>query len=122
MNYPPSKQNKSNRILLHSPLEQFEAIHNKFASSSTPTKALLLSAYVKMFNLYADELGPRILEVLRQYATSVDAEIQQRACEYFNLMRLGKPDLVVSPSAILPSLNFANIFFRGIHFSNRYWM
>jgi len=69
---------------------------------------LLLSAYMKMFNLYADELGPRILEVLRQYATSVDAEIQQRACEYFNLMRLGKPDLVVSPST---SFNASLIFF-----------
>lgn len=69
-----------------SPGEQLESLHSKFTTSgiSLPTKALLLSSYAKFVNLYP-ELADSIKPIFKTYQTSIDAEIQQRACEYYKL-------------------------------------
>jgi len=77
------------------PTEQFEALHQRFTSSSVSTRALLLSAYAKLLNLYPEELGGQITPILAQQASYIDAEIQQRALEYHRLHLLQDPDLMV---------------------------
>lgn len=68
-----------------SPIEQFLALHDKFPSSSPFTRAFLLSTYVKFVNLFA-EIKPQIVQVFEFYSTSIDPELQQRACEYLRLV------------------------------------
>eukprot|EP00245_Coleochaete_scutata_P017945 TRINITY_DN906_c0_g2_i1.p1 TRINITY_DN906_c0_g2~~TRINITY_DN906_c0_g2_i1.p1 ORF type:complete len:562 (-),score=120.19 TRINITY_DN906_c0_g2_i1:714-2261(-) len=75
-----------------SPKEIFNIIHDKFPTVSTPTKALLLSSYVKilMHTQPSDpELQDQVLAVFKRYESFVDAEVQQRAVEYFALSRRG---------------------------------
>ena len=60
---------------------QFAAIHQHFPRISTSSKALVLSAYVKLANLYPelrDQTGP----IFAAFTTAMDAELQQRALEY----------------------------------------
>eukprot|EP01116_Phalansterium_solitarium_P008312 TRINITY_DN2199_c2_g1_i1.p1 TRINITY_DN2199_c2_g1~~TRINITY_DN2199_c2_g1_i1.p1 ORF type:complete len:1056 (-),score=242.90 TRINITY_DN2199_c2_g1_i1:162-3329(-) len=64
---------------------QFNLLHSKFAASSNASKALLFSTYVKMFNLFPEELTLKAREVFKSYRASLDTELQQRACEYLAL-------------------------------------
>ncbi|RUP43535.1 hypothetical protein BC936DRAFT_137034 [Jimgerdemannia flammicorona] len=64
-----------------SPIEQFNSVHAKFGLCSLQTRALLLSTYVKFINLFP-EIKAEILTVFNQYRHVLDAELQQRACEY----------------------------------------
>jgi hypothetical protein len=59
------------------------------------TRALLLSTFAKFLNLYPEELGVQITQILKQQATYIDAEIQQRAFEYHGLHLLRDPELMV---------------------------
>lgn len=68
-----------------SPIEQFLALHDKFPSASPFTKAFLLSTYVKFVNLFV-EIKPQLVQVFEFYSTSIDPELQQRACEYLRLV------------------------------------
>ncbi|TMW61221.1 hypothetical protein Poli38472_013684 [Pythium oligandrum] len=83
--------------------KQFEVLHKHYLLSSVPTKCLLLTAFVKMENLY-EELQPRILDVFKKCMTSVDLEIQQRACEYLSLNQVGDDLMkkVLEPMPIFP--------------------
>ncbi|GBG79355.1 hypothetical protein CBR_g29503 [Chara braunii] len=75
-----------------SPKEIFGAIHEKFSTVSTTTKALLLSSYVKLLMHTTNpdrELVEQVFAVFRQYQRFVDAEVQQRAVEYLALGRRG---------------------------------
>jgi len=45
-----------------SPIEQFRALHSKFGACSPPTRALLLTTYIKFANLFPEirhEVGLR---------------------------------------------------------------
>lgn len=75
--------------------EQFEALHERFATSSVPTRALLLSTYAKFLNLYPEELGALVAPILGQQASNIDVEIQQRAFEYRRLHLLQNSELMV---------------------------
>ncbi|EFJ34224.1 hypothetical protein SELMODRAFT_230624 [Selaginella moellendorffii] len=79
-----------------SPKEVFSIIHDKFATVSTPTKAILLSAYIKIL-LHSQTVDPElqnhVLAVFRKNETYLDAEVQQRASEYYALSRKG-PSMV----------------------------
>jgi len=86
-----------------SPTEQFEALHQRFTSSSVSTRALLLSAYAKLLNLYPEELGGQITPILAQQASYIDAEIQQRALEYHRLHLLQDPDLMQTVLDVMPA-------------------
>lgn len=76
-----------------SPIEQFHALHSRSHLCSQPTRALLLSTYVKWLNLFP-EIRTQILFVLNRYRHVLDAELQQRACEYVALASLPDDDLL----------------------------
>ena len=57
-------------LLFFSPMVQFELLHKKFALSSSSTKALLLSAYIKLVNLF-----PEIKEHIQQVSTSIEFKV-----------------------------------------------
>ncbi|MGH0186279.1 UNVERIFIED_CONTAM: hypothetical protein FKN15_020613 [Acipenser sinensis] len=79
-----------------SPLVQFNLLHSKFHLCSVPTRALLLSAYIKFINLFP-ETKPTIQEVLRSDSQirNSDVELQQRAVEYLKLSSIASTDVLV---------------------------
>ncbi|XP_010243374.1 PREDICTED: AP-2 complex subunit alpha-1-like [Nelumbo nucifera] len=75
-----------------SPKEIFSIIHEKLPTVSTSTVAILLSTYAKilMHTQPPDpELQDQIWAIFNKYESCIDAEIQQRAVEYFSLSRKG---------------------------------
>ncbi|KAJ3023311.1 hypothetical protein HKX48_003595 [Thoreauomyces humboldtii] len=63
------------------PTDQFMALHSKFSMCATPTRALLLSTYLKFVNVFP-EIKDQVTAVFKQYRFVLDVELQQRACEY----------------------------------------
>lgn len=65
-----------------------------------PTRALLLSAYIKFINLFP-ETKATIQEVLRcdSQIRNSDVELQQRAVEYLKLSSIASTDVLVAPTA-----------------------
>jgi AP-2 complex subunit alpha len=90
-----------------SSVEQFDVLHRHYSGgvASVATKSLILTALVKMGNLF-DELRPRVLEVFKKGATHMDLELQQRACEYLALHHVdGDSELmkrVLEPMPVFP--------------------
>ena len=80
----------------------FDCLYARFKTSSNSTKALLLSAFIKMANTYL-ELKPQISAVLNQHRSYVDCEIQQRACEYFVLNEPAHSKLMESVLDVMPN-------------------
>ncbi len=76
-----------------SPVEQFLALHSRMQGSSSSTKAILLSSFIKFVNLFP-EIKPQLLQVFRTYSHTLDPELQQRACEYLTLASLPTDDLL----------------------------
>ncbi|KAK6235114.1 Clathrin/coatomer adaptor [Theobroma cacao] len=75
-----------------SPKEIFSIIHEKLPTVSTTTIPILLSAYAKilMHGQPPDqELQNQIWAIFNKYESCIDAEIQQRAVEYFALSQKG---------------------------------
>lgn len=68
--------------------EQYAAIHQHFPTVSVKTRGLMLTAYVKIMNLYPDCVEV-ITEVFRKHATSGHLDLQQRSCEYLRLPKMG---------------------------------
>jgi AP-2 complex subunit alpha len=60
---------------------------------STATKALLLTTYFKWLNLFP-EIREQIVSVFVRYSHVLDAELQQRACEYLAIARRPDDDLL----------------------------
>jgi len=85
-----------------SPQHQFEVLHTKFPTCGLETRAMLLSTYAKFVNLFP-ELNPQIKEVFNQYRSFIDAEIQQRACEYYNLTSLRDDELLSTVLDAIPA-------------------
>ena len=77
----------------NSPIEQFLALHDKFSNCTPYTKCLLLNTYIKFVNLFV-EIKPQLVQVFEFYSTSIDSEIQQRACEYLRLANHANPELL----------------------------
>ncbi|CAB1339311.1 unnamed protein product [Coregonus sp. 'balchen'] len=84
-----------------SPLIQFDLLHSKFHLCSVPTRALLLSAYIKFINLFPEVKGT-IQEVLRSDSQlrNADVELQQRAATVLEEM----PPFPERESSILAKL------------------
>ncbi|KAG7222018.1 hypothetical protein INR49_028182 [Caranx melampygus] len=84
-----------------SPLVQFNLLHSKFHLCSVPTRALLLSAYIKFINLFP-ETKATIQEVLRcdSQIRNSDVELQQRAATVLEEM----PPFPERESSILAKL------------------
>eukprot|EP00164_Ancoracysta_twista_P002628 GFYU01003499.1.p1 GENE.GFYU01003499.1~~GFYU01003499.1.p1 ORF type:complete len:516 (-),score=162.86 GFYU01003499.1:192-1739(-) len=70
----------------HSPPQaQLERLHRNYNTVSAGSKALMLSAYVKLGNAHAS-LKPTILNILKAQSNVMDPEIQQRANEYAQML------------------------------------
>jgi AP-2 complex subunit alpha len=65
-----------------SPIQQFQALHSKSPYCSAPTRALLLTTYIKWVNVFP-EIKDHLINVFERYRYVLDAELQQRACEYY---------------------------------------
>lgn len=65
-----------------------------------PTRALLLSTYIKFVNLFP-EVKATIQDVLRSDSQlrNADVELQQRAVEYLRLSTVASTDILVGPPA-----------------------
>jgi AP-2 complex subunit alpha len=84
--------------------KQFDVLYKHYViTSSIPTKSLILTAFIKMINLY-EEIKPRIVEVLKKSSTNMDLEIQQRACEYLGIQQIGDDIMkkVFEPMPVFP--------------------
>jgi AP-2 complex subunit alpha len=68
--------------------DQFLSLQQHFPALTLKTKAILLTTYVKMFNLYPD-VRDAISEVFQKYSVSGHLELQQRACEYLLIPTTG---------------------------------
>lgn len=101
------------------PIEQFSALHTKFNASSAGTKAMLLNTYIKFVNLFP-EIKSDIVDVFLVLSSVLDAELQQRACEYMALATMADDNLLQTiceemppfperPSALLSRLHLASI-------------
>lgn len=67
---------------------QVRVLQKHFAGTTPRTKALLLSTYAKLENLYP-EVRPLVLPTFEKYTPSTELELQQRACEYASLVSQG---------------------------------
>uniref|UniRef100_A0A3B3ZYE0 AP-2 complex subunit alpha n=1 Tax=Periophthalmus magnuspinnatus TaxID=409849 RepID=A0A3B3ZYE0_9GOBI len=85
------------------PLVQFNLLHSKFHLCSVPTRALLLSAYIKFINLFP-ETKVTIQEVLRcdSQIRNSDVELQQRAVEYLKLSSIASTDVLATVLEEMP--------------------
>ncbi|TFK30446.1 AP-2 complex subunit alpha [Coprinopsis marcescibilis] len=68
----------------YSPLEQFHLLHSKSQFCLAATRSLLLTTYIKWVNVFP-EIKPQLLNIFDRYRHVLDAELQQRACEYLTL-------------------------------------
>lgn len=68
----------------YSPMDQFHLLHSKSQFCVAATRSLLLTTYIKWVNVFP-EIRPQLLNIFDRYRHVLDAELQQRACEYFAL-------------------------------------
>ncbi|XP_037086570.1 LOW QUALITY PROTEIN: AP-2 complex subunit alpha-like [Pollicipes pollicipes] len=82
---------------------QFSLLHSKYHLCSAPTRALLLSTYVKYINLFPEIKG-QIQDVLHSdnNLRSADAELQQRASEYLSLSVHATTDVLATVLEEMP--------------------
>lgn len=76
-----------------SPIEQFHILHSRQSQCTNPTKALLLTTYFKWLNLFP-EIRQQLVAVFEKSSRLLDAELQQRACEYLAIARLPDEELL----------------------------
>ncbi|KAG6336574.1 hypothetical protein ID866_2512 [Astraeus odoratus] len=73
----------------YSPIEQFQVLHSKSQFCVASTRSLLLSTYIKWVNVFP-EIKQQLINIFERYRHVLDAELQQRACEYYALA--SRPD------------------------------
>ncbi|BGP37473.1 hypothetical protein JCM10449v2_001379 [Rhodotorula kratochvilovae] len=76
-----------------SPIEQFQILQSRANLCANPTKALLLTTYFKWLNLFP-EIREQLLAVFEKSLRLLDAELQQRACEYLAVANLPDEELL----------------------------
>ena len=86
-----------------SPMVQFELLHCKFPLSTLSTKALLLSSYIKLINLFP-EIKETIQDVLQSdiNVKNADTELQQRSVEYLQLSSIATQDVLATVLEEMP--------------------
>lgn len=87
------------------PINQFQTLYSKFDVVNNTTIALLLSTFMKMYNLYPDhdDVRQQVKDVFAKYRNFIDAEIQQRANEYYSLIETGNEDLMLQVLDNMPA-------------------
>uniref|UniRef100_A0A131Z2A7 AP-2 complex subunit alpha n=1 Tax=Rhipicephalus appendiculatus TaxID=34631 RepID=A0A131Z2A7_RHIAP len=85
------------------PAIQFRLLHSKYHLCSAPTRALLLTTYIKFINLFP-EIKAEIQDILRSdnNLRCADAELQQRSVEYLGLSRIASPDVLATVLEEMP--------------------
>lgn len=73
----------------YSPIDQLQILHAKSQFCAAPTRALLLSTYIKWVNVFP-EIKPQLINIFERYRHVLDSELQQRACEFYALA--SRPD------------------------------
>lgn len=68
----------------YSPIEQFQVLHSKSQFCIAATRSILLSTYIKWVNVFP-EIKPQLVNIFERYRHVLDAELQQRACEFYAL-------------------------------------
>lgn len=68
-------------------------LYSRSSLCSTATKGLLLTTCFKWLNLFP-EIREQLIAVFERYSHVLDAELQQRACEYLAIARLPDEDLL----------------------------
>jgi AP-2 complex subunit alpha len=88
----------------YSAAQQYELLLSKYDAASIPTKSLMLSSFMKFYNLYGDDrhLCEAIKEMFNHHRTHIDAELQQRANEYYKLIESGNVKLMQSVLESMP--------------------
>lgn len=85
----------------NSPIEQFSALHAKFNMSSRSTRAMLMTTYLKLVNLFP-EIREEIMLIFQQFHDVIDPELQQRACEYLTIVQMPNTVLLESLCEEMP--------------------
>jgi len=67
--------------------EQFQLLSARYTQSSAVTRALLVSAFFKMY-YKCEQIRPLVVKIFEQETNVFNSEIQQRALEYLALIRL----------------------------------
>ncbi|EEC03414.1 AP-2 complex subunit alpha-1, putative [Ixodes scapularis] len=85
------------------PSVQFHLLHSKYHLCSAPTRALLLTTYIKFVNLFP-EVKAEIQEVLRSdnNLRCADAELQQRSVEYLGLSKIASSEVLATVLEEMP--------------------
>ncbi|KAJ2660046.1 hypothetical protein IW148_003977 [Coemansia sp. RSA 1199] len=78
------------------PIDQLKALQSKMPSVSLQARAVALTTVAKFTNLFP-EIKTACLRVLDRHRGALDAELQQRACEYYALA-------TVESDALLPTV------------------
>ncbi|KAJ2496208.1 hypothetical protein GGH96_005994 [Coemansia sp. RSA 1972] len=78
------------------PIDQLKALQSKMPSVSLAARAVALTTVAKFTNLFP-EIKTACLRVLDRHRGALDAELQQRACEYYALA-------TVESDALLPTV------------------
>jgi len=73
--------------------EQFRILHQHWHNSDGTTRAILISTYAKLANLY-EECRPLVAPVFARCKNSVHVEIQQRSAEYAAMREAFSPEAV----------------------------
>ena len=73
--------------------EQFHVLHQHWFNVDTKSRAILLSAYAKLANLY-EECRPLVSPVFARNKNSSDVEVQQRSVEYSSMREAFSPEAV----------------------------
>ena len=73
--------------------DQFRILHQHWATVGSETRAILVSTYAKLANLY-EECRPLVAPIFAKNKNSVDVEIQQRAAEYAAMREAFSPEAV----------------------------
>jgi AP-2 complex subunit alpha len=69
--------------------DQFLLLNQHFLTCSAKVQSIILSAFMKLLNLYPEQTADEINAVFNKYSTHVNLELQQRSCEYLALPSLG---------------------------------
>ena len=98
-----------------SPIEQLMVLQTKMITAPDPTRALLLSTFVKFVNLFP-EIKPQLLQMFHFYKHSPDSELQQRACEYLTVATIPTDDLLRTICDEMPPFSErASILLQRLH-------
>jgi len=72
----------------------FEVLNRQYSAVSEPTRAILLSAYLKLCKEWP-QLVSKVQPIFKKHASQIDPEIQQRSVEYLGLLSQANRPLLV---------------------------